>query len=438
MAGRPGAPTLGAGGRRAGDVVVPWTALPVTRGARRRDVPFVRVGYQRSQVPNRKDSFRRVPMLSPKSTEPGQPPRLESADHRSNAIPVATRRSRLLVLVVLALLCASSLASRVSAKGGARYTTHTLTLPSHGKGNITNDYITYDPKTNSVWVPAINIGSVFVVDATSEKVHEIRGFATKEIPLRNGRKGVEGPSGVYVGDGVVYIGDRADQSICAVDEKTLVRENCGHIDSTPDGVAYVAPTHEVWVTSPRDNSVRILDSKTLQQKAKLTFPGRPEGYAVDAKRGRFYMNYEDKDLTTAIDLTSRKTVVEWHPNCGPDGPHGLQIDQNTGYLFVACSTQAKVLNAGGNGQVLSSIDTGDGVDDLNYSPATHMLYVGAASAGTLTVARVDEAGKLHLVATVPTHVGERNGVVTKNGTVYMAHARPGNFTGMVVVVPNKK
>jgi hypothetical protein len=388
-------------------------------------------------TPKRKFPLRRFSMPSPESKKATQPLRLESACHLSDAAIAATKRSKLLVLFAIAL-GAFSLGLPASAQDSAKYATHTLTLPSHGKGNITNDYITFDSKTDSVWVPAINIGSVFVIDATNEKVHEITGFATKETPVRNGRKGVEGPSGVYVGDGVVYIGDRADKSICAVDEKTLVRKNCGHIDSTPDGVAYVAPTNEVWVTSPRDNTVRILDSKTLQQKAKLTFPGRPEGYAVDAKRGRFYMNYEDKDLTTAIDLATRKTVAEWHPNCGPDGPHGLQIDQNTGYLFVACSTQAKVLNAGGNGQVLSSIDTGDGVDDLNYSPATHMLYIGAARAGQVTVAQVNSAGKLRVVAVVPTHVGERNGVVTKNGTVYMAHARPGDFSGMVVVVPNRK
>jgi hypothetical protein len=69
-----------------------------------------------------------------------------------------------------------------------------------------------------------------------------------------------------------------------------------------------APTDEVWVTSPGDDSVRILDSHTLQQKAKLTFDGRPEGYAVDAKRGRLYMNYKDKDLTTAIDLKSKRQL----------------------------------------------------------------------------------------------------------------------------------
>ena len=341
-------------------------------------------------------------------------------------------------LLLAVVLCAFGLALHAGAQGSAQFTTHVLNLPDHGQGNITMDYITYDAKTGFVWVPAINIGSVFVVDSSNDKVQEISGFATKETEGRNGQKGYQGPSGVYVGDGVVYIGDRADKSICAVDEKTLEHKNCGHIDSTPDGVVYIAPTKEVWVTSPGDNTVRILDSQTLEQKDKLTFDGRPEGYAVDAKRGRLYMNYEDKDITTAIDLKSHKTVAKWQANCGPDGPHGLQIDQTTGYLFVACSTQAKVLNAGANGEQLSAINTGDGVDDINYQPATHMLTIGSAKDGNLTIARVDSAGKLSLVATVPTHEGERNGVATKNGTVYMAHARPGNFTGMVVVTPSGK
>jgi len=176
----------------------------------------------------------------------------------------------------------------------------------------------------------------------------------------------------------------------------------------------------------------------LNQKEKLTFEGRPEGYAVDAKRGRLYMNYEDKDLTTAIDLKTHKTVAKWQSSCGEDGPHGLSVDQDAGYLFVACSTRAEVLDAGHNGEKLSSIDTGDGVDDLNYSPSTHMLYVGAAKDARLTVARVDATGKLSQVAVVPTHEGARNGVVTKDGTVYLAHSQLGRLAGLVVASPSKK
>jgi DNA-binding beta-propeller fold protein YncE len=222
-----------------------------------------------------------------------------------------------LLFVVLTGVCAVAIA--LHAADSAKYTIRTLALPDHGHGNITMDYIAYDPETGDVWVPAINIGSVYVVGTSNGNVREISGFATNQIEL-GGRKRVQGPSGVSIGDGVVYIGDRADASICAIDKRTFTRRSCGHLDSTPDGVVFVAPLKEVWVTAPRDNSVRILDSESLSQKEKLTFEGRPEGYAVDAKRGRFYMNYEDKDLTTAIDLRTHRTVAKWPSSCGEDGP----------------------------------------------------------------------------------------------------------------------
>ena len=341
------------------------------------------------------------------------------------------------LLVVVAAIVAVAVGLQAAGEQNANYSARILALPDHGQGNITMDYIAYDPKTGYVWVPATNIGSVDVVDTSNGSVREISGFATREVEAK-GRKRTLGPSGVSIGDGQVYIGDRADSSVCAVDEKTLARKNCGHIDSTPDGVVYVAPTKEVWVTAPGDNSVRILDSQTLMQKEKLTFEGRPEGYTVDAKRGRLYMNYEDKDLTTAIDLKTHKTVAKWPSTCGEDGPHGLSVDQDAGLLFVACSTQAEVLDVGHNGEKLSSIATGDGVDDLQYSPATHLLYVGAAKDARLTVARLGAAGKLTQVAVVPTHEGARNGVVTKDGTLYLAHSQLGKLAGLVVVSPSRK
>ncbi len=342
-----------------------------------------------------------------------------------------------LLSVVVIGVGAVAISLHAGSYQGANYTVRTLALPDHGRGNITMDYIAYDPKTGYVWVPAINIGSVYVVDTSNDAIREISGFATNEVEL-GGRKRVQGPSGVSIGDGVVYIGDRADSSVCAIDEKTLTRKSCGHLDSTPDGVVYVAPGKEVWVTAPRDNSVRILDGESLSQKEKLTFEGRPEGYAVDVKRERLYMNYEDKDLTTAIDLRTHRTVAKWQSSCGEDGPHGLSLDKDAGFLFVACSTRAEVLDAGHNGEKLSSIDTGDGVDDLNYSPATHSLYVGAAKEARLTVAHVDAAGKLSLAAQVPTHEGARNGVVTKDGTVYLAHSQLGQLAGLIVASPHSK
>jgi DNA-binding beta-propeller fold protein YncE len=330
-----------------------------------------------------------------------------------------------LLLTTPAILCA------------AGYSTRTVALPGPTPAGIAMDYIGFDPSTGSVWIPAGNTGAVDVINVATGKIRQITGFPTKEVTVRD-RKRVLGPSAVTFGAGTVYIGSRGDSSVCAINPKTLVRGRCVTFDSMPDGLAYVAATKEVWVTTPRDNSIRILDASTLHEKAKLTFEGNPEGFAVDAKRHRFYTNLEDKDLTLAIDLTSHKTVATWHPGCGEDGPHGLRIDEANGHLLVACSAKLEVLNAARDGAVLSSIDTGDGVDDFDYVPKTHMIYVGAARAAKLTIARDDAAGRMTVVTTVPTAAGARNPVVTSNGTIYLAHGGGVASNDIVVVSPSAK
>jgi DNA-binding beta-propeller fold protein YncE len=341
------------------------------------------------------------------------------------------------VLATWAVFAQTGSPTSGSHNQNTNYSVRTLPLPDNNTGDVSMDYIAYDPGTNSVWVPGGNTGAVDVIDVGTDKVRQIPGFPTSDVEIR-GAKRVFGPTAVSIGENVVYIGNRGDSTVCVFDSRSLTRGTCGHLDSVPDGVAYVAPTKEVWVTTPRDKSIRVLDSKTLEQKAKLTFEGNPEGYAVDAKRGRFYTNMEDKDLTLAIDLKSQKTLATWKPSCGKEGPHGLAIDTQAGHLFVACSTLAEVLDAGHDGAVLSMVDTGDGVDDINYAPATHLLYVGAARAAKLTIARADDNGHLAVVAQVPTQEGARNGVVTKNGTVYLAHGGGTKLSALVIVSPSGK
>jgi DNA-binding beta-propeller fold protein YncE len=333
------------------------------------------------------------------------------------------------VVIASGIVATSTSAQNVPA---TNYTVRMLPLPDNGTGDVSMDYIAFDPATNSVWVPAGNTGAVDVVDVATGKVRQIPNLPTSQVQARGGTR-VLGPSGVSIGEGVVYIGNRGGSEVCAFHFRTLVRVACQHLDSRPDGVAYVAATKEVWVTTPGEQGIRILDATTLVQKTKLTFPGNPEGYAVDAKRGRFYTNLEDKDRTVAIDLKTHETVATWNPACGGGGPHGLGLDVAAGHLFIGCDAAAEVMNVAGDGAVLSKVNTGDGVDDIHYEPATHLLYVGAARAATLTIARADNGGKLTTVAQVPTQNGARNSVVAKDGTVYLAHGGGVKLPALVVV-----
>src|SRR6202521_321758 len=98
---------------------------------------------------------------------------------------------------------------------GASYSVRTTPLPDNNAGDVSMDYITFDPSTNSVWVPGGNTGAVDVVDAATDKVRQIPGFLTTEVQQANGNKRVVGPSAVSIGEGVVYIGNRGDSSVCA-------------------------------------------------------------------------------------------------------------------------------------------------------------------------------------------------------------------------------
>jgi DNA-binding beta-propeller fold protein YncE len=348
---------------------------------------------------------------------------------------MSLKRSSVVALaMILGILATSKSATPQDGRIAGNYTVKTLPLPDGGTGDVSMDYIAFDPATNSLWVPGGNTGAVDVVDVANGKVRQIPNLKTEQVQARGGTR-VLGPSAVSIGEGVVYIGNRGGSDVCAYNARTLARVACQPLDSRPDGVVYVAPTKEVWVTTPGEQGIRVLDATTLAQKAKLTFPGNPEGYAVDPQRGRFYTNLEDKDKTVAIDLKTHATVATWNPACGGGGPHGLGLDVAAGHLFVACDAGAEVMNVGKDGAVLSKIETGDGVDDIHYAPETHLLYVGAARAAKLTMARADASGKLTIVTQVATQNGARNGVVTKDGTIYLAHGGGVKLPALVVVTP---
>jgi DNA-binding beta-propeller fold protein YncE len=343
----------------------------------------------------------------------------------------------ILVAVAGVIGCAHQGGAVGPASGGGGATTHAIALPgAPATGGVVLDYIAYDRGHRRVWVPAGNTGSVDVINVDNGEVSRIEGFATQEME-RKGRKRTVGPSSATVGDGVVYVGNRGDSTVCAIDATSLQKGACATLDSMPDGIAYVASAKEVWVTTPRDKSVVVLDAATpgaLAVKTKMTFPGEPEGFVVDDARGLFYTNLEDADRTLAIDIKKHETAKTWLPACGEDGPKGLALDHERNLLLVACADKVKVLDAGHDGKELSAIATGDGVDNIDYLEARHALYAGAARAAKLTVAIVDAAGKLTPESVVPTATGARNAVVTEDGVVYLTVAPESKI---LVVTPAK-
>ena len=298
-----------------------------------------------------------------------------------------------------------------------------LFLPD-ANGPVLMDYLAASGR--QVWIPAGNTGKVFVLDGPSGKFRSIDGFPTRKV----GENRVVGPSSVTIGAGYAYVGNRGDAKICAIDEKSLKKEGCAEMPSSPDGTFYVASTREVWVTTPRDRSIQILDvSKPSAPRlsGKIQLEGEPEGYAVDAQKGRVYTNLEDKDRTLVIDAKTRKVLSTFEPRCGQAGPRGLALDAQRGLLFVACASEGLVALDAQSGARKGQIDTGKGLDNIDYLPPKRLVYASAGQAEKLTIAEVGEDGALKKVAEAPVGKGCRVVVATEDGTAYAADSGGGKI-----------
>jgi hypothetical protein len=276
-----------------------------------------------------------------------------------------------------------------------------------------------------VWVPAGSTGSVDVLDVASGAFTRIEGFKTVERE-GHGKKRIVGPSSGSIGDRFAYVGNRASSEVCPIDLASLKTGNCAVMSSPPDGVEYVAFSKELWVTLPKEESIAVLDASTpgvLKPKTTIKVDGSPECYAVDESRGTFFTNLEDKGATLAIDVKTRHVDATFHPGCEPDGPRGVASDGSRNFVIVACTDHVQVLDAGHQGALLGKLDTGAGVDNIDYVESSHLLYVAAGKAARLTVARVDEKGQLEIVATGETSEGARNAIADTQGTVYVADSQ---------------
>jgi hypothetical protein len=127
-----------------------------------------------------------------------------------------------------------------------KVTVKPLPLPG-ANGLVMLDYFAYDNTSQRLWVPAANTGSVDVIDTTTDQVKPVEGFSVPQIQLRGKLRSV-GPSSVAIGDGVVYIGSRADSKICIINDHTLKLGDCiafapasAGMAAAPDGLSTLPP-----------------------------------------------------------------------------------------------------------------------------------------------------------------------------------------------------
>ena len=119
-------------------------------------------------------------------------------------------------------------------------------------------------------------------------------------------------------------------------------------------------------------------------------------------------------------MRTRRPKASWALDCGADGPRGIATDPEYGLVFVACTDKVLVLDGSHDGAKITAIDTGAGLDNIDWLAPQRLLYAAAGKAAKLTIARIDGKGQPTIVAAGASTGGARNGVADASGTAYVA------------------
>ena len=303
---------------------------------------------------------------------------------------------------------------------------HTTSKPSDlpfvalpgGDAGIGFDDLVFDRTARRVLAPGGRTGNLYLLDPDSQAVTSVGGFAARTDYDGSHDNGT---TSADAGRGLVFAIDRTRGRLDVVDVAAGAIVASASVLSTPDYVRYVAATGEVWVTELDPEQIEIFSIASSgppmpRSVGTIKVPGGPEALIVDGTRGLAYTNIFD-GATAAVDVASRSVIARWPNQCGSS--RGLALDEQRGFIFVACSEgKATVLEAG-TGAVLSTLSNGSGVDFISYSRELSHLYVPGSGSATMAVFGVSPAGKLSLLGTVGTTQGSHCVVADDRGRAWV-------------------
>jgi YVTN family beta-propeller protein len=197
----------------------------------------------------------------------------------------------------------------------------------------------------------------------------------------------------------------------------------------PDAIMYEPYSKTIITCNGRSHDLSVIDIAKGQVVATIALDGKPET-AVSGEDGMVYVNIEDKNKITVVDI--RKNAVVTSYPLGAEGPTGLAIDVKTKRLFAGCDKTLVVMDAT-NGSV-SKVPIGDGCDGVGFDQGLGLIFASCGE-GKLTVIR---ESPLSVIDNVPTKRSARTCAVdSKTHAVYLpaADTEPGAAGERPKIVP---
>lgn len=266
-------------------------------------------------------------------------------------------RAPLLFLVALGLPMAPA--------GAAEARTQLILERSIPLENVSGriDHMAVDIAGKRLFVAELGNNSVDVIDLVHGKV----------VGRINGLKEPQGV--VYIPDqDLIIVTSAKDGSVRFFRAANLSPLGTIRLGDDADNIRIDATTGHVLV-GYGSGALAVIDATRQTQIADIKLAAHPEGFEIDPKTNRAFVNVPDDNKIVVIDLQSRKQSAAWKaPSLRSNFPMAL-ADAGGPLAVVFRSPAALVLLDPATGMVMQRLDICGDADDVFFDDKRHRLYV---------------------------------------------------------------
>ena len=262
----------------------------------------------------------------------------------------------------------------------------TIPLPTlHGRFN----HMSVDGAHQRLFVPAPADNMLAVVDLASAKLW-------RSLP-------VEKPTTAFYAPESHQLYLTSARNLIIYDASTLDRTASIDLHSRLDEVRYDPSAHELFVGRMTDGKTGIAIVSVPQGTllATVALPSSPQGFALETRGARLFVNLPDEGTVSVIDRRKREVAATWKlKGAGDNFP--MALDEKNKRLFIATRTPAQMLTLDTRtGVTIARVPCVQDADDMWYDAAQSRIYISGGG-GTVSVIQQQSSDRYHLLEGIRT------------------------------------
>ncbi len=182
---------------------------------------------------------------------------------------------------------------------------------------------------------------------------------------------------------LVFAAARGAGKVVVIDATTLALVGELASGPRPNGLAWDRRRRRLLVAGVQDSSARLLDSSTGGSVGLVELPGRPRWCVYDQERDRFLVNIREPACIAL--LSAEPFALSGHWQSSAAGPHGLDLDGESGRAFVACDAAVALALDLATGRELAACPIAGAPDAIWFNADRRLLYVAIGNPGLVEV-----------------------------------------------------